>query len=157
MSYRCLPIGLCSWDFRIIRDQTVVAWTRHDWMTEQGSIEIDARRLTVVKHGVMSGEWSIDAGGEPIATALKPSPFTRLFELTASGISYELAALAMSRRFDLKQDGMTVASIAPDHPFTRRSSIRADESSPIELTAFAFWLAVLCWKRAARSSSAGGG
>ncbi len=156
MQYRCLPIGLCSWDFRIMRDQTIVACTRHDWMTEQGSIEIDARRLAVVKHGVMSGEWSINEGGETIATAVKPNPFTRRFELTASQDSYELAAKAMSRRFDLRQDGTTVASIAPDHPFTRRSSIQADDSMPIELTAFAFWLAVLCWKRASRSSSAGG-
>ncbi len=125
-------------------------------MTEQGSIEIDAQRLAVVKHGVMSGDWSLNASGETIATAVKPNPFTRRFELTASQDSYELAAKAMSRRFDLRQDGTTVASIAPDHLLTRRSSVQVDESIPIELTAFAFWLAVLCWKRAARSSSGGG-
>ena len=153
MQYRCLPIGLCSWDFRIMRDQTIVACTRHDWMTEQGSIEIDTKTLAVVKHGVMSGEWSINVGGEAIATAIKPNPFTRRFELTASEKSYELAAVAMSRCFNLKQDGTTVASIAPDHPFTRRSSIQADDSMPIELTAFAFWLAVLCWQRDASSDA----
>ncbi len=156
MKYRCLPIGLCSWDFRIVHDATVVARTHHDWLTEQGSLEIGARRLSVVKPSAMIGGWSVQEDGATIASALKPSAFARRFNVTDSGGDYELAANVMSRRFDLRKDGAAVVSIAPDHLLTRRSSIQADDSVRIELMTFAFWLSVICWRRAARSSSAGG-
>ena len=138
----------------MLADQQLVACTQHDWMSEQGSIEIGSRRLKVVKHGMASGKWTIEDGGDALVTAFKPNPLTRRFELSLADDRYELAAWTLSRCFDLKLGASMVASIAPDHPFTRRSTIRTEESLPLELTTFAFWLAVLCWRRVSKTAGA---
>lgn len=55
----------------------------------------------------------------------------------------------MSRSMRLSGAGMNCL-IAPDHAFTRRASITG-EVGDFRITAFAFWLTALLWRRAASS------
>jgi hypothetical protein len=73
--------------------------------------------------------------------------------LAAAGGPFELVGVVLSRSLELRRDGAAVATIAPDHMFTRRASIEAHAEVSIEVLLFAFWLAAMCWKREADNAS----
>lgn len=151
---RCLPVAICSWKFRL-ESAAGTARIEHAWMTEQGMIELGGARFDICKHGLASGHWTLEHGGLVAASAQKTSMFTRTFEVQAAGEAYVLRAQsALGRSFNVEQEGRVVATIAPDHPFTRRSRITMVAGELDLITAaFLFWLAVLTWKRAANNDS----
>lgn len=146
---RCIPKGLCSWNFDIDA-KGYSATIEFNWMGEQGAITIDGESYDVRKHGAFSGRWTMDSNTKTVATAQKPSAFTRSFELaTSSGTVVLRARSAFGRTMLLEGAGFD-AVIAPVHSFTRRASI-AGEVSDIRIACFAFWLTVLLWRRDAQS------
>jgi hypothetical protein len=66
----------------------------------------------------------LECGAERIATAHKVSALMRTFELQTPMGPLELRAVsAIGRSFRLERGGRTIATIAPDHPLTRRATI----------------------------------
>jgi len=149
---RCLPKGICSWDFNL-DGEGHHASLEFNWLGEQGAIIADDVRLEVRKHGALSGHWTLEEGEEPIASAQKTSAFTRTFEIREGEDTLLLQAeSALCRRFRLERSGEVMATIAPDHAFTRRATIETPgEKWDFRTVCFAFWLVVLMWRRAARS------
>jgi hypothetical protein len=149
----CLPLGLCSWNYRILgttQGQAVITFTA---MGEQGGIDLGGRRYSIGKQGWLSGRWDLEGGGQVLGTAAKLSPFFRSFAIHAGDVHLSLQAQALvARPFDLRVDGKNVGSIWPAHAFTRRAFIDCDPSVPELIQLFAFWLAALTWRRAARNS-----
>ena len=120
-----------------------------------GAILIDGTRFEVRKHGFLSGQWTLEHEGIAAASAQKSNPFTRTFEVRAAGDDFVLRAQsAMGRTFLVERGERTVATIAPEHPFTRRARIecQSDECDFVTLC-FLFWLAAITWRRAAQSNS----
>ncbi len=154
---RCLPKGICSWDFFLEGEGRQASLEIH-WMGEQGSLIADGKLLDVRKHGMFSGHWTLEQGGSILASARKSSAFTRTFEIQDSRETLQLEAeSAFRRRFRLQRPEGVIANIVPDHALTRRSNIALlAEDWDFPTIAFAFWLVVLCWRRAAASSSGGG-
>lgn len=145
----CLPKGLCSWNFDVTENGHSAS-VQLNWMGEQGSITIDGNRHEVLKHGVFSGQWTLEANSTTMATARKPNPFTRSFELTTSlGTVALRAESAFGRTMVLEGAGFN-GVIAPAHSFTRRASITG-EVPDFQIACFAFWLTALLWRRAAQS------
>ena len=151
---RCKPKGLCSWNY-FLDGEGRHASLEFNWLGEQGAITADDIQFEVRKHGAFSGHWTLDRDRESVVSAQKPSAFTRTFEIQdAEGTLLLCAESALGRSFRVERSGEVVATIRPDHPFTRRATIEASGPKWAFPTAcFAFWLVVLTWRRAASSSS----
>ena len=155
---RCRPKGTCSWDF-ILDGERHHATLEFNWLSEQGAINADGIRLEVQNHGMLTGHWTLEHAGKEFASAQKCSAFTRTFEIqNPNGVFVLRAESAFGRRFRIEHSGDVIATMYPDHPFTRRFSIDIrTQKWDLATVSFSFWLVVLIWRRAAQSGSAGGG
>ncbi|MCH9648673.1 MAG: hypothetical protein K0U98_10570 [Deltaproteobacteria bacterium] len=145
---RCIPKHLHSYDLCPQGDGSR-ADLRFNWFVERGTIEIDRRVLEIQKHGPLSGHWTLDCDGQEEASAHKSSVLTRSFEIQDSTANVSLRAISpFGRGFCIEESGQEIATIKPDHLFTRRSTIQM-AAKPLAFTtvAFAFWLVVLMWRR----------
>jgi hypothetical protein len=150
----CLPQSICSWDFTIPNTSSGLASIAFNFFTEQGSISLGGIDYAVRKHGPLSGHWTLESAGQPIADAHKPNPLFRAFELTADGFQVSVKALSpFTRAFGIYSGGQQLGLISPAHPFTRRATIDCVADVPEICQLFAFWLAVLAWRRQARSNA----
>ncbi|MCA8976444.1 MAG: hypothetical protein KDC98_17120 [Planctomycetes bacterium] len=149
----CRPRGICSWNYDLDGDGHR---GRLDFnaMSEQGRIVADGAGYEVRKHGVMSGRWTLEEGSSVILSAAKPSAFTRTFELDGLAGSFVLeAASAFGRTFHLRAGDGPIATLAPEHAFTRRAMITIEhDDCDFRAICFAFWLVALTWRRQQSSS-----
>lgn len=155
---RCVPKSICSWNFYLNSKSAGLALNADldfNFWTEQGQIRLNGQWFEIRKHGPLSGHWTLEDGKSILASAHKLNPFTRSIQVQAQGTHFVLSALhPFTRASSLKSNGQTVATITPDHPFTRRSKIGVNQKWVDGSTlAFAFWLVVVLWRRAARSSN----
>jgi len=153
---RCRPRGICSWNF-LLDGAGHHAALEFNWTGEQGAITADGMSLAVRKHGVFSGAWTLDHAGNQVAAAQKSNAFTRTFEIEdARGSLLLRAEAAFGRTFRLERSGELIATVAPDHAFTRRATIEVLAGDcDFTTLAFAFWLVVITWRRAANNNSGG--
>src|SRR5262249_5602425 len=89
------------------------------------------------------------------ASAQKSSAFTRTFEIeSAHEILVLRAESAFGRSFLVERSGDVIATIRPDHAFTRRATIDVlARKWHFSTICFAFWLVVITWRRAASSAA----
>lgn len=150
---RCLPKGVCSWDFNLETEDEISSIS-FDVMREAGEIVIGALRFEIKKTSMFAGHWTLWFKGQQVAEAVKSSPLHRTFNLSGDGQAYTVEPYAvMSNRFILKLDEVRIGRIEPDHMFTRRATIYLEEDMPRHLMSFAFWLTALMWRRAAQSAA----
>jgi len=146
----CLPLGMCSWDYEL-EGFGVRCTLEINWGSEQGRIQCNGEFYEIVKHGPFSGYWTMERDGAVVCSAQKTSAFTRTFEIShPAGEATLKAESAMGRTMVLSGVG-TEASIQPAHPFTRRATITG-EWNELEHVAFAFWLTIINWRRAANNN-----
>ncbi len=150
----CLPTSLCSWNYRVLGAPEGEALLTFNFLSEQGEIAFGGETYQVRKHGPMSGRWTLDRSGDALAEAHKPSAFSRAFELRSGELLLEVRAeSAFSRSCGIYHQGRRLGLIEPIHLFTRRATLACDPQVPMLLQIFGFWLAVLCWRRAANNSN----
>jgi len=150
----CLPKSLCSWDYRVLGAEDGPAELTFSWVSEQGTIRFGADEFEVVKHGPLSGHWTLESGGQVIASAQKPSAVFRAYELSMAGADFAVKPQsAFTRCFDIEFAGQVVGSIRPAHPFTRRAFIECNSQVPELVQLFAFWLTAIAWRRAAQNNN----
>jgi hypothetical protein len=142
------PSSVFGWDFEI--SGPVSAMASFDWIGESGQIQVDGAVYLVVKQGWLSGEWTLERGGEVRARASKSGVFGRTLQIDGGGMTLTLRPQTpFTRTFDIDANATHVGSVTPDHAFARRSTIDIARSVPVELQVFAFWLIALQWRRAA--------
>jgi hypothetical protein len=152
---QCTPRGVCSWNYQLDGSDNQ-ATLDFDWIGEQGRIRVNGVDHTVAKHGVFSGQWTMDSNRETIFTARKSSAFTRSFEISGASGSAVLRARSVFGRTMVFQGTGVDCEISPAHAFTRRAVIKG-HFGDFRQVSFAFWLAALVWRRAARNNAGGGG
>ena len=151
----CLPAALCSWDFRITGAAAGPASVRFNFFTEQGGISLGPNTYTVRKHGPMSGRWTLENDGQVLADAHKPSALFRAFEIEVGNARFTLKAQsALTRSYNILSGDRAVGVIRPAHLLTRRAFIECGPEMPELAQLFAFWLAVITWRRAANDAAA---
>jgi hypothetical protein len=149
----CLPKSLCSWDYRVLGAEGGAAELTFSWVSEQGTIRLGADEFEVVKHGPLSGRWTLESGGQVVAVAQKPSAMFRAYELSMAGLDFVVQPQsAFTRCFDIVFAGQAVGSIRPAHLFTRRAFIECNSQVPELVQLFAFWLTAIAWRRAANKN-----
>lgn len=156
VAIRCVPRGLFSWNFELSgHDQQ--ALLEFAWLGEGGRITIDGVVNAVAKESLLKGQWSLTESdtqrfrpAEPVLNAHKVSAFMRTFEITSpDGLVMLEAQSIWSRVMTLRGAGFG-AELRPRHMFTRGSVIEG-EIPDFRTACFAFWLAVLLWRRQAQS------
>jgi hypothetical protein len=93
--------------------------------------------------------------GQDVASAQKSTVFTRTFEIQdPSGELVLRAESPLGRSFRLERSDNVIATMRPDHAFTRRASIEIlTKQWDLPTVYFSCWLAVLMWRRAAQSNN----
>ena len=155
-SIRCTPQGICSWNFNLEGDGHR-GTVELGLIGEQGAISADGMNFDILKHGVLSGRWTLNHEGNEVASVQKVSAFKRTFEIEDPGGSLLLRAdSAFGRSFRLERAEELVATYRADHLLTRRGKIEivADQwDSPTVF--FSFWLVALMWRRASQNNNGG--
>jgi hypothetical protein len=150
----CLPKSLCSWDYRVLGAEAGPAELLFNWFSEQGTIRLGGDEFEVVKHGPLSGHWTLENGGQVIASGQKPSAMFRAYELSMTGVDFTVQPQsAFTRCFDIVFEGRVVGSIRPAHIFTRRAFIECNSQVPELVQLFAFWLTAIAWRRAMKNNN----
>jgi hypothetical protein len=153
--YSCIPESFFNWNYRVEAAAAPVAAVSFNMFTEQGSIRCGGVEYAVRKNGWLSGEWTLELDGRVCARAVKMNPLVRKFEVSENGSVFLLKKVLMSRAYEIFQGPRLIGSIGREGMFTRRAAIDCTDeiSGPGQL--FCFWLAVLTWRRTARSNSGG--
>ena len=150
---RCLPKGVCSWDF-ILEKDGIWAEVNFARLKEKGTIEMGEHVFEIHKNGPLSGEWTLLQDGQEVASANKVSVFKRTFEVRKGLDEWQLRAESvLGRSFLIIRSNQAIGRIAPMHGLTRRSTIEMYVTEyDTEIVAFSFWLVILMWRRAASRS-----
>jgi hypothetical protein len=150
----CEPCSIFNWDFDVLGADAGQASMTLDFWFEQGTITLGGDQFTIRKHGMMSGHWSLEKGDEPIADAVKPSALFRSFDVLTEGLTLTVAAQSpFTRRFNIFAGNEVIGVVRPTAWFFRRTVIECPASVPETIQLFCFWLAVLTWRRTARSNN----
>lgn len=150
---QCTPRGICSWSY-LLHGEGHSGEIALRAFGEGGEVIADGAPFDVRKGGWLSGEWTLTQLGHPVLIAHKPSAFRRRFEFSGpAGAGVLEAGSAFSRAMRLDAAGAN-CSIVPVHAFTRRAQIEG-RFEDFRVVAFAFWLTVLMWRRAANNNSGG--
>lgn len=150
----CVPESVFNWNFEVTGTSAGSAEVTFNFFTEQGTIHYGGVEYTVRKHGMLSGEWTLETNGQVCARAVKNNPLTRKFQVTEkSGDEFTLRALIMMRGYEILRGDSVIGTIKPAHIFTRRATIDCSEEMTEPCQLFCFWLAALTWRRAARSNN----
>jgi hypothetical protein len=150
---KLIPIGLFSWDFKLVDGDRTLALIDSSWFREKGQFGVGGRRFEVGRTGLMSVEFYLKENATVLARARKPSALMRSFQVRVNGSEYRFeAASIFSRTFVLLQDTRKVGSIRPAGIFTRKALVSLPESLPLEVRVFMAWLVIVMWKRQQNSS-----
>ena len=127
----CVPQSLCLWDYRVFGTSGGPAALTFNFFTEQGSIWLGDAEFMVVKHGPMSGHWTLQHGDRTLADATKPSAMFRSFELQVQDLHFTVRAQsAFTRCYDILSGDRRVGTIQPMHALTRRACIECAPKFP---------------------------
>ena len=147
----CLPRGVCSWGF-LLRGEGHEILIESNWRNERGQIVIDGDSHEVAKHGFASGFWTLEKECAQILRAKKRSAFTRTFDIHSEAGTTTLEAVSAFKRTMVAKGPSVDFTIGTAHAFTRRATIEGTWSD-FALVAFAFWLTVITWRRAAGNNA----
>ncbi|HEX5761302.1 MAG TPA: hypothetical protein VF121_19115 [Thermoanaerobaculia bacterium] len=154
------PISFFSQDFGIEAGGQQIALLDVSCWKEAGEISIQGQPYRLYRERLMSGAFVLEGEGQPVARAIKPSPFRSQFDLELDSDRYTLQRdSAFGRSFSVFQDRAVVGSIRPAGAFTRRSILDLPSDWSIPIQVFAFWLVLVIWNRdgaAAAAAGAGG-
>ena len=152
---RAIPRSLFSWDFSIREDDVEVAGLEVAWMSERGRLVLaDGTEYNLYRQGWLSGPFVLEGEGTILAQAEKPSAFVRHFEVEYDHRKLLLTAQSpFTRAFGVSNGNGEIGSIYPDYWLTRKATIDLPDTVVPPVKAFMFWLVVLMWRRAAKSSN----
>lgn len=143
-----VPKHWYSWDFVVQGKSGRVAEMDLSLWRERGTVDIEGKLFKLGREGFMSGMFALERNGERVASAVKPSAFSRTFEVRYGDHRYTLRAASLfSRRFVLIQGDTQVGSVTPQGWVTRRADVALPASLPKPVQVFILWLALLLWKR----------
>lgn len=148
------PRSIFSWSFTIYRDGAPIADVDQGWFRERGAFLLGGHTFEVLRTSMLQGEFALQSDGLRLAWAEKVSVFLRSFEVRCGDRTYSLRAVhPFTRRFGLYEDDRSIGSIRPLHMFTRKAHIDLPDDVDLPVQVFMFWLVLVLWRRAARSSN----
>jgi hypothetical protein len=150
-----IPRHWFSWNFTLLDGGQPFGELGMAMWREKGGFTISNTVYRISRERLFSGGFVLESNGVVIATARKPSAFTRRLLIEQGGVQYELRPRSMFLRgFQLRAGDQVVGTLLPDGFLSRRMNIDLPGSIPMPMRAFLIWLTVLMWKREADSAGA---
>lgn len=154
--WKAVPVGCCSWSFRIEDQAGVLAHIDMAWVRESAELTIDGERYRARKTSAFGGLFELTRGGVVVATACKRK-MSRAFDVQAGDRSFELSALRIfGRAFGVFENGQQTGCMNPVSIWGRTSDVHLPGDVPREVQVFLIWLVLILWRRAASSAAAAG-
>jgi hypothetical protein len=154
--WRAYAVGWLARSFRVEDRGRAVGSIEFGTFGERGALELDGRRLAVRREGFWHPRFVLSDGRAELATGQSAGAFRRGFRIVHAGEEYRLDPSSFfGRSYALSRRGRCLGTVRALGLFWRRAQIEIDEELSTELRLFAFWLAVLAWRRAAATAAAG--
>jgi hypothetical protein len=145
----CIPHSICSWDYQISGAAGGSAAVTFNRFSAHGSLFLGGAEFSVLKHGWLSGHWTVERNGAVLAEARISSVFSRAFDIQSGAARFQLRPLSIfSRSFEIHAGSQLIGNVRPMHSFTRRAYLEASPDVPEVVQLFCFWLVAMKWRQA---------
>jgi hypothetical protein len=152
---KVIPKSWYSWDFSVMDGGRTIAVLDLSCWRERGEVVIQEVTHRVFREGAMSGDFVIEQGGRPLASASKPSAWRHTLIVHYNGKEYTVRKPSMWRRGFVLMDGeRQIGSMSPESMWTRRATADLPSDWPMPIKAFVIWLVIILWKRDANNAAA---
>jgi hypothetical protein len=152
---KVIPKSWYSWDFSVTDGGRTIAVLDLSCWRERGEIVIQEVTHRVFREGAMSGDFVVERGGRPLASASKPSAWRHTFIVHYNGKEYTVRKPSVWRRGFVLMDGeRQIGSLSPESMWTRRATADLPSDWPMPIKAFVIWLVIILWKRDANNAAA---
>jgi hypothetical protein len=142
-----VPSGWFSNSFRLQQAHGTVAEINLSGWREKAEFAIQGGSYRLYREGFASGAFVLEGQGQTLARAWKPSALRARFELEFPGHTFTMRRTGMGRGFGVFAGERQVGSIRRAGLFTRRTIIDLPADWPPAAQVFAFWLALIIWRR----------
>jgi hypothetical protein len=153
---KALPKNWFSSTYLLFEHDKPISSFAMSYFSESTNIQVDNESYKASRASLFSGDFSLRSAGGVLVRAVKPSVWSRSFDIEYDNRKYTLTAeKPVYRKFILWEDNKMIGSIYPDHAFTVKASIDLPENIPLAVRIFMFWLVAILWKRDTDSSATG--
>ena len=144
-----------SWDFTVSQAGRRIAEIGLSWR-ERGQLTVNGQAYTVRRERAFGSEFRLESpGGGTLATAVKPSLFRRVFEVTHGAKTWTVRRQShFSRRIQVLEGDRETGHITRSSWWSYRASAALPDAMPVPVQVFCVWLAALIWKREADAAHA---
>ena len=143
-----------SWDFHIYQNAAEIAFIDVSCFRERAQLRIAESDFEIYREKIFGGEFIMKQKESTVVRAVKPSAFTRTFEIETKQGRYTLKPEStFKRKFILLHGDRQIGSVSPNGAFTRKATIDLPENMSLAEQVFIFWLVLIMWKRAAEATA----
>lgn len=152
---RAEPAAWFSWKFTIFDlSGRAIATIDIGWVREAGELHLDGEAYRIYREGLFGGAFILEAGGNELARAVKPSALLRSFTVSNNGREFSLrAASPVERTFILRENDREIGTVRPERAFARKALIDIPDDIALPVKIFMAWLVFVLWKRDEEGSS----
>jgi hypothetical protein len=135
-----------SWDFMVSNGGRPIGEIGLSWR-ERGRLTVNGLAYTVRRERAF-GEFRLESPGGTVATAVKPSLFRRVFEVTHGAKTWKVRRQsAWSRRIQVFEGDREIGHVTRTSWWSYRAAATLPDTMPVAVQVFCVWLAALIWKR----------
>jgi hypothetical protein len=144
-----------SWDFTVSQAGRRIAEIGLSWR-ERGRLTVNGLAYAVRRERAF-GEFRLEAAGNTVAIAVKPSLFRRVFQVTHGAKTWTVRRESLwSRRIQVLEGDREIGHITRRSRWSYRSDAVLPDTMPMPVQVFCVWLAALIWKREADATAGAG-
>lgn len=138
--FELIPHSWLSWDFSVMRGDSVVAEIEVPRWRKRGMLKVGGLHYAAYREGLIGGAFILALDTTQVARAEKNSWLSRSFTIKHGEKTYRLKADWLGPSFILLDNGKKVGSLATRGMFTRRTSVSLPDELPLLVQMFLIWL-----------------
>lgn len=138
--FELTPQSWWSWDFSVIRGDSVVAEIKIPRWRKKAVLKVDGLHYAAYREGVIGGALILALDTTQLARAERTSWLSRSFTIKQGEKTYRLKAEWFGSSFVLLDNGQEVGSLVPRGVFTRKTSVSLPDELPLPVQMFVIWL-----------------
>jgi hypothetical protein len=147
------PCGLLSKTYVISANGSPIGEVDSSAMREQATVKLGDMVYAASRESVLSGAFFLEADGQRLASAEKPSALRSSFNVRIGGKAYvfEQPKKLFARNFVLSDNGREIGSVVTKGLTRSQATATFPDDLPPHGQAFLIWLVIVIWNRAKSS------
>ena len=138
--FELLPHSWLSWDFSVVRGDSVIAEIEIPRWRETGVLKVGGLHYAAYREGVIGGSFILALDTTQLARAERTNWLSRSITIKRGEKTYRLKAKSFGPSFILLDNGQEVGSLVPRGMFTRKTSVSLPDQLPLPVQMFVIWL-----------------